>query len=310
VMKYLFGPVNSRRLGLSLGVDLVPYKTCPLNCVYCECGETTTLTAAITEYVPTTEVIAELDTYLSGSPRIDVITFSGSGEPTLHSGIGKVIGHCKDKYPQYKIAVLTNGVLLWNPVVRQSLARADIVIPSLDAVSPEVFSRIARPARDITPDRVVEGLVEFRKGFPGKIYLEVFIVPGLNDTESELAKLKEAFGRIKPDRLQINTLDRPGAEDWVQPADRERLLRIREFFAPFGAEIIGKPERKRSADRHVGGLEKAIIQVLHRRPSTLEDLCGSLGADRGAVEEILASMSEAGIITAERLARGLFYRMV
>jgi wyosine [tRNA(Phe)-imidazoG37] synthetase (radical SAM superfamily) len=308
-MKYLFGPVNSRRLGLSLGVDLVPYKTCPLNCVYCECGETTTLTAAIAEYVPTGEVIEELDRYLSGSPRIDVITFSGSGEPTLHSGIGKVIGHCKDEYPQYKIAVLTNGVLLWNQGVRESLARADIVIPSLDAVSPEVFSRIARPAREITPERVVEGLVEFRKGFTGRIYLEVFIVPGLNDTELELAKLREAFGRIKPDRLQINTLDRPGAEDWVQPADREKLLRIREIFSSLGAEIVGAPAQKKSANRHVGGLAKAIIEVLRRRPSTLEDLCGSLGADRGAVEEVLASMSDAGTITREKLDRGFFYRM-
>src|SRR5208337_2577115 len=134
-MKYLFGPVNSRRLGISLGVDLVPFKTCSLNCVYCESGATTA------EYVPTDDVISELDRFLSVSPNIDVITFSGSGEPTLHAGIGRIIGHLKLKYPAYKVAVLTNGTLLWNPGVRKSLARADMVIPSLDAVSPGVFNK-------------------------------------------------------------------------------------------------------------------------------------------------------------------------
>ena len=149
-MKYLFGPVNSRRLGISLGVDLVPHKTCSLNCVYCECGDTTTLTSAIAEYVPTGDVIAELDGYLSGSPRLDVVTFSGSGEPTLHAGIGKILRHLKERYPQYKVAVLTNGTLLHDPGVRKSIAMADIVVPSLDAVGPEAFARICRPAAGIT----------------------------------------------------------------------------------------------------------------------------------------------------------------
>src|SRR4030067_1281242 len=119
-MKYLFGPFNSRRLGMARGVALVPYKTCPLNCVYCECGETTRLTAAVAEYVPTDDVIAELDGYLSGSPRLDAVTFSGSGEPTLHSGIGRIIDFLKNKYPRYPVAVLTNGVMLWNPGARKS----------------------------------------------------------------------------------------------------------------------------------------------------------------------------------------------
>ena len=294
---------------MSLGVDLVPYKTCPLNCVYCECGETTRLTAAVAEYVPTDDVIAELDGYLSGSPRLDAVTFSGSGEPTLHSGIGRIIDFLKNKYPRYPVAVLTNGVMLWNPGVRKSIARADIVIPSLDAVGRDVFARINRPAGDITPERVIEGLVAFREEYRGAIYLEIFIVPGLNDTESELIKLKEACRRIKPDRIQINSLDRPGAEEWVQPADQVRLLRIKEFFAPFGAEIIGGPARKKFADRHVSDLAKAVIELLRRRPSTVDDLVAATGAGRAALESTLASMMESGMITAERLERGEFYRM-
>jgi wyosine [tRNA(Phe)-imidazoG37] synthetase (radical SAM superfamily) len=163
-MKYLFGPVNSRRLGISLGVDLVPFKTCSLNCVYCESGGTTAITSTIAEYVPTDGVISELDRFLSVSPALDVITFSGSGEPTLHAGIGRIIAHLKQKYPAYKVVVLTNGTLLWDPGVRESLSGADIVIPSLDAVSPGIFDKIARPAAGITPERVIRGLAEFRGG--------------------------------------------------------------------------------------------------------------------------------------------------
>ena len=191
-MKYCFGPVNSRRFGISLGVDLVPYKTCSLNCVYCECGETTTATSTIDEYVPTDDVIAELDEYLSGAPRLDVVTFSGSGEPTLHAGIGRIIRHIKKRFPQYRVVVLTNGTMLWDRHVRLSIAEADIVVPSLDAVSPGAFARICRPTDDITPGKVVDGLIEFRKEFRGKLYLEIFIVPGVNDTIEELAMLKKA----------------------------------------------------------------------------------------------------------------------
>jgi wyosine [tRNA(Phe)-imidazoG37] synthetase (radical SAM superfamily) len=308
-MKYLFGPVNSRRLGMSLGVDLVPFKTCSLNCVYCECGDTRSVTSVLAEYVPVNEVISELDAYLSGFPRLDVITFSGSGEPTLHSGIGRIIGHLKEKYPQYKIAVLTNGTMLGNPEVRESIGRADIVIPSLDAVSPDIFSRIARPAPDITPERVIRGLEEFRKEFGGEIFLEIFIVPGLNDGKDELQKLKEACLKIRPDRVQINSLDRPGAEAWVMPVDSIKLADIKDFFKPLDVEIIGRPAARTPAGRHVGDLDKSIIALLRRRPSTLEDMCVSLGSDRASVQKAVASMMEKGMLAVESLERGEFYRL-
>ncbi len=309
-MKYLFGPVNSRRLGVSLGVDLMPYKTCSLNCVYCECGGTTKVTSEQAEYVPTEDVIAELDGYLAGSPRLDVVTFSGSGEPTLHSGIGRIISHLKECYPQYKIAVLTNGTLLWDPAVRRALVSADIVVPSLDAVSPEAFEKIVRPAGGITPDKVIGGLVDFRKEFGGLLFLEIFIVPGINDTTEELAKLREAALKIRPDAVQINSLDRPGAEAWVEPAAREELASMEEFFAPLKVEIIGRPAERVYQERHVSDMMKEIISLLRRRPSTLDDLMLALGSDREVLRKVLGAMIDREMITVDILERGEFYRIV
>lgn len=309
-MKYIFGPVNSRRLGVSLGVDLMPYKTCSLNCVYCECGGTTALTSEIAEYVPTDDVIAELDGFLAGSPRLDVITFSGSGEPTLHSGIGIIIRHIRERYPHYRIAVLTNGTLFGDPAVRRAVAPVDIVVPSLDAVSPEAFARIGRPAGGITPEGLVDGLVEFRKDFGGKLFLEIFIVPGINDTAEELAALRDAALKIRPDAVQINSLDRPGTEAWVEPAGRQELESMEGLFAPLKVEIIGRPAERIYQDRHVSDMMKEILSLLRRRPSTLDDLQLALGSDREQLRNVLGSMTSDEMITVEVLDRGEFYRIV
>ena len=216
--RYLFGPVPSRRLGRSLGIDLVPQKTCTFDCAYCECGRTTVLTLERREYVPTGRVIAELDDCLAKAPDIDYVTFAGSGEPTLHSGIGDIISFIKDRYPRYRVAVLTNGALFVDPDVRAALMRADLVVPSLDAVSEDIFRDINRPSPGITAGQVVAGLVAFSREFPGVIWLEVFIVPGKNDTDEELLRLRDAVAVIAPDRVQVNTLDQPGTDIRVRRA--------------------------------------------------------------------------------------------
>ncbi|NMA10994.1 MAG: radical SAM protein, partial [Methanomicrobiales archaeon] len=234
--RHLFGPVPSRRLGVSLGVDLVPQKTCAYNCVYCECGRTTDLTCERREYVPTGRVIAELDDFLAKGPDLDYVTFAGSGEPTLHSGIGEIIAFIKDRHPRYRVAVLTGSALLADPDVRAALMRADLVVPSLDAVSEEVFSRINRPSPGITAERVLAGLLDFAREYPGEVWLEVFIVPGINDTEEEIRLLKDAVAAINPHRVQVNTLDRPGTDIRVRPAAPGRLARI---AAVLGGEVIG-----------------------------------------------------------------------
>ena len=305
-MKYLFGPVNSRRLGMSLGVDLMPHKTCSMNCIYCECGRTTALTATIGEYTPTGEVIDELDGFLSAGPRLDAITFSGSGEPTLHGGIGEIIGHLKSSYPRYRIVVLTNGSLLWNPEVRRALYRADTVVPSLDAVSEEVFRAVNRPAAGIDSSLFIRGLTNFGREYRGELIIEIFIVPGVNDGEQELALMRDLCLGINPRSVQLNTLDRPGTEPGVVPATRENLERVRELLLPLSAEIIGGP-----GDRHFcgGGSGDMILSTLLRRPSTLDDLASTLGLDREEIRKSLERLSAEGDVVADEGPRGVFYRL-
>ncbi|MCK4631597.1 MAG: radical SAM protein, partial [Bacteroidales bacterium] len=190
--KYLFGPVPSRRLGMSLGVDLVPHKVCSLNCIYCECGPTTRLTIERNEYVPYNEVIQELKRFLSDNPALDYITFSGSGEPTLNSRFGDILKFIKKNYPDIPVAILTNGTLLNDKQVRGEIMDADLVLPSLDVASDLSFRKINRPFHSLNIEDYINGLCEFRKEYQGKIWLEVLIIPGYNNSKQDLKLLKEA----------------------------------------------------------------------------------------------------------------------
>jgi len=233
---FVYGPCNSRRLGRSLGVDLIPHKTCSLDCVYCECGPTTCLTLARREYRPTAEVIQALDDILGYEPPLDYITFAGSGEPTLHRDIGLIIRHLKNRYSQQKVAVITNSTLLQDSQVVQDLLAADLIVPSLDAVTPEIFAQINRPAPGLTPDGIIQGIRDLRRQFTGQLWLEIFFVPGLNDTDSEVENFRRVLADIACDKVQLNKLDRPGAVDWMQPADPQRLKQIAACLP--GAEIV------------------------------------------------------------------------
>lgn len=228
-LKYIFGPVLSRRLGNSLGIDLVPYKTCSLDCIYCECGKTNNLTARREEYVPTKDVINELNRYLINKPEIDYITFSGSGEPLLHNGIKRIINYLKDNY-DYKIALLTNGIHFIDRNVIEEVERVDLIIPSLDGVTQETFIKINRPLESIFIDDVIDGLIKLRNNFSNQIWLEIFIIPGINDNNDELVKFKEVIKKIKPDRVQLNSLDRIGTLKNIKKASEKELQSIAEFF--------------------------------------------------------------------------------
>lgn len=310
-MRYLFGPVNSRRLGVSLGVDIIPFKTCSLNCTYCECGATTRLTTEPAEYAPTREVIAELDRYLSSRPSLDVITFSGCGEPTLHSGIGDIISFLKTAYPEYRVAVLTNGTLLNRAAVRESLLSADVVVPSLDAAGEDAFRAINRPAPGQTAAGLIEGLAAFRTEYRGKLLLEIFIVPGINDGEDEIGRIKKALPRIRPDRIQLNTLDRPGTERGLRPASRRELEAIASLLAGFEVEIVGAPPgRERPGPAGSGaGTREDLLATIGRRPSTVDELMNALGLGRGEVEEMLCGLLDEGLVRCDALARGEFYSL-
>lgn len=310
---YLFGPVQSRRLGVSLGIDVIHSKICSLNCVYCECGRTTELTLERREYTNTDKIINELTHYLSNKPSLDHITFGGSGEPTLNTGTGRILRFLKEHYPHYKCALLTNGTLLYLPEVREEIFPFDIVLPSLDAVSDRVFAKVNRPHGKLLNRTIIQGLIEFRKTYKGLLWLEVFIVPGVNDTPEELSLFRKAITEINPDRVQLNSLDRPGACDWVEPATLDKLREIAAFLSPLPVEIISRkandagsaplpPSAERSSD--------SILAMIARRPSTVEEIATLAGFTINDAERILSAL--AGSDKLEKLVTGnkFFYRVV
>ncbi|MFZ5517489.1 MAG: radical SAM protein [Candidatus Zhuqueibacterota bacterium] len=304
--KYLFGPVPSRRLGISLGIDLIPYKTCSYDCVYCECGRTTHLTDRRAEYVPTREVVDELREFLGSHPKLDFITFSGSGEPTLHIGLGEIVQFIKVNYPQYKLALLTNGSLMGDPRVHQEILPVDIVLPSLDAVEGSAFKAINRPHFRIDLASIIQGLADFREIYKGAFHLEVFICPGVNDQPEHLHHLKEKIHFIKPDLVQLNSLDRPGTEDWVQPATRLQLEEIAAFL-DWQTEIIAKVKDRRAIQSYHEDIESGILEMIRRRPCTLEDLSETLGLHINEINKYLETLLRNQRIASKKMERGTFF---
>ncbi|MBN2007890.1 radical SAM protein [candidate division KSB1 bacterium] len=305
---HLFGPVPSRRLGISLGIDLVPYKTCSLNCVYCECGATTDLTLERKEYAPTNAVISELKQFLSTSPKLDYITFSGAGEPTLHSGIGQIVEFLKNDFPHYKTALLTNGTLFYQQILINEVKKIDLILPSLDAASDPVFRKIDRPVKGLGIQNIITGLVNLRSEFPGTIWLEIFIVPGVNDSEEEIKLLREAIHRIRPDQVQLNTLDRPGTESWVKAATKIKLENIAQHL-DWETDIIANFQKREHIASYNLEIEDAIIQTLKRRPCTSYDLSAVLGSHPNEINKYLDSLLKHKRIRSEEMERGRFYKI-
>lgn len=302
--RYIFGPVPSRRLGLSLGVDLMPHKTCSLDCVYCECGRTTHLTIKPDTYVPLTDIKEELSAFLSTSPDLDFITFSGSGEPTLHSGIGEMAEFIKTNFPAYRLALLTNGTLLDRKEVREKLLAIDVVIVSVDGGGDEAFQRINRPHPGLTLGDIEAGLVSFRKIFTNSLWVEVFLVPGCNTSQEELARIREMLARICPDKVQINTLDRPGPESWVIPATDKELEQAASFLQD--AEMI--PSARDRRFRGEGNdLADRVLAAVQRRPLTLEDISRMLGIDASEAFNQIQKMEREQIVKSIEMPRGIFY---
>jgi wyosine [tRNA(Phe)-imidazoG37] synthetase (radical SAM superfamily) len=308
---HLFGPVHSRRLGRSLGIDLVPVKTCSFDCVYCECGHTTRETIERQEFFPIQDVLKELQHYLSSSPELDFITFSGSGEPTLSNSIGGVIRFLKQFFPGYRVAVLTNGSLLWRPEVRGDLLPADVVLPTLSSVFDDTFRKIQRPAPGIQVAQILEGLERFREEYPGEIWLEVFIIPGINTSPGELNGLRTAIERIAPDKVQLNTLDRPGTEDWVRPASPEELEQIRETLGIAGVKAVEPIGYELTAGATMNGEWTDAVAMVHEllrhRPCTLDDISASTCLSRREILKILREIQINSEIEEKREERGIFF---
>jgi len=232
-MKYLYGPIESRRLGRSLGINLTTCKTCSFDCVYCQLGKTTNLTLFRSEYVKISEILGELQEWFNSHKddfsTVDYITLSGSGEPTLNLKISDLINQLKRLYP-VKIAIITNSSLLTDTALRREILGVDLIVPSLDAVVQELFVKVDRPHQNIKIDEIINGLVSLRKEFKGKIWVEVVLIRGLNDDIRHIRKLKEAIDRINPDKIQINSPMRTTSDEGVLPAGASKLKKIKDIL--------------------------------------------------------------------------------
>lgn len=298
---HVYGPVPSRRLGRSLGVDLVPLKTCSYDCVYCQLGRTTRKTVRRRDWIDPACVVAEVRDQLHAKP--DIITIAGSGEPTLAQGIGEVIAGIKDA-TDIPVAVLTNGSLLDLPDVRRDLALADMVVPSLDAPDEGLFRLVNRPHKSLRFDDVIDGLATFRESFSGRLWLESLLIAGVTGVPEEVTRLAALAARIAPDRIQLNTVVRPPAESFAQAVPIERL---REFAAAFSprAEVITAAA---AAVEGLAALPADVLALVSRRPCTAADIAEGLGVHRTEALKLVSPFVDDGRIETARHDTKLFFK--
>ncbi|MEW6386000.1 MAG: radical SAM protein [Thermodesulfobacteriota bacterium] len=304
--RYIYGPVNSRRLGRSLGVDLVPFKTCTYDCIYCQLGHTTNKTCRRQEYVPIADILGELQQKLAEGPPLDYITLGGSGEPTLNARLGELLGQIKG-LTRVPLAVLTNGSLLWRRVVQDALMEADLVLPSLDAGDEQLFRYVNRPHRDITFDHMVYGLAEFTRRFPKSVWLEVLLLSGVTGIVTEVEKIAALARSIRPERVQLNTVSRPPSEEFACPVPRDQLEAFAKLFEG-KAEVISAAngEVTRSPQAHPA-TDADILALLSRRPCTVQGVSASLGLHVGEAAKRLQALADQGSVIAVRNNGGIFY---
>jgi len=300
----IYGPVPSRRLGFSFGVDVIPFKTCSFDCIYCQLGRTTSKTVERKEWIPQTEILSELEKTLSMKHKIDYITFSGSGEPTLNSKIGELIKSIK-RMTSIPIAVLTNGSLLFQKDLREGLLDADLIVPSLDTTNQEIFEKVNRPYPSLNIDMMINGLKDLRKEFKGLIWLEVMFVEGINDGFDEIKKLKSIIGEVKPDKVQLNTVVRPPTESFARPISVERSEKIKDVLGG-KTEIIAKFKREKQM-AYLKDIEERILTLIERRPVTAVDISNSLGMHRTGVIKYLDSLNRKGKIKIKSYRDDTYY---
>lgn len=288
-MEFVFGPVPSRRLGQSLGIDPIPFKTCNWNCVYCQLGRTTPMTNQRCDYFPPDEIVAQIKAALESHRRgeIDWVTFTGSGEPTLHASLGWMIRQVK-ALTDIPVAVLTNGSLLYLLDVRDELLAADAVLPSLDAGTESLYRTINRPWAELTYDRLVDGLIAFRHAYTGKLWIEVMLLKGLNDSEEALTDIAAILRRIGPDEVHVNLPIRPPAELWVEPSDEEGLMRATAILGEV-AHIIHPVEGTFDLSGYESVVE-ALVGVITRHPMREEELIRTL--DRWTPDQVAEALAE------------------
>lgn len=305
--QYVYGPVPSRRLGRSLGIDLVPHKTCSYDCVYCQLGRTTTKTLKRKEYINMDDIVSELDVKLAADPKPDYVSLAGSGEPTLNLAIGDLIGKIKTM-TEIPVAVLTNGSLLWQDEVRKALMEADVVLPSLDAADETMFRYVNRPHEDIAFAQMVGGINDFIQLFPGKVWLEVFLLAGVTAIPAEVKKFAALVRTLNPERVQLNTVYRPPAEDFAQAISIEQLRSFQNYFTG-KTEIIASHSSGPSQAVESVVTEADIMALLKRRPCTIQDVAAGLALSPMTVMKELSALCRLGKVENVTNRGNIFYRI-
>ncbi|MFO8015324.1 MAG: radical SAM protein [Phycisphaerae bacterium] len=302
---YVYGPVPSRRLGRSLGVDLIPFKTCTYDCIYCQLGRTTNLTIRREEYVPVDDVVADVERRLAelDAPP-DYVTLAGSGEPTLHSRLGDLVAEIRRR-TGVPLAVLTNGSLLSEPAVADALAEVDLVVPSLDAPAAAMWRQVNRPHPALDWEAMFGGLVRFTRRFDGRVWLEVMLLEDLTGTETEVASIALLARRIRPERIQLNTAVRPAAEAGVRPVSREQLEALARRFDP-PAEVVAE-FREPAEETAAGATAEDVLELLRRRPCSAKDVADGLAIPPNEALKCIDALIAAGRAKAVRRDGGVFY---
>ena len=288
-MKYVYGPVPSRRLGRSLGIDPIPSKTCNFQCIYCQLGKTTNFTNVRKNYLPKNEIIAEMkEAVTQNEGKFDYITFVGSGEPTLYKDLKELILKAK-KVSNKPICVITNGGLLYDKQVRDALILSDVVLPSLDAGDEKSFIRINRPHPSIKYSSVIQGMIDFKKHFTGKFWIEIMVMKGINDSKEELLKIKQKIDLIMPERIDINVPIRPPAKNWVKIPDKSIISVLNEIFDDYNN--INFPEIGKfgffSSD-----FEKEILSIIERHPMRQEQILETFSSKELNKDQILTRLQQ------------------
>lgn len=292
---HTYGPVPSRRLGFSLGVDVVPMKTCPYDCIYCQLGPTARLTSKRSMFFPVERILADVERRLGVWPPPAVITIAGCGEPTLYAGLGELIRGIKE-ITEIQVALLTNGALFHMADVRAEASGADLVLPSLDAGDEKTFQLVNRPVAGFTLAQVVEGLIAFRSEYSGEIWLEVMVLAGITDSAERLAPVADHARRLRPDRIHLNTPVRPTYEECAAPVSPQRLAALCGAFSPV-AEVIAEWSGGWSGgSAEADGAEAGMLALLERRPCTVDDISDGLDLHRNVVLKALAVLEGQGVV--------------
>ncbi len=300
-MKYVYGPVPSRRLGRSLGIDPIPSKTCNYQCIYCQLGKTTHFTNIRKNYFPKKEIIAEMKIAIKlNENEFDYMTFVGSGEPTLYKDLKDLILRAKE-LSNKPVCVITNGSLLSQKEVQNALLCSDVVLPSLDAGDEKSFLKINRPHPTINFEKLIQGFIDFKKRFEGRFWIEVMLLKGINDTKEELLKIKEKLDLIKPDRIDINVPIRPPVEKWVKIPDKNIVSDLNVIFDNY--TNINFPEEG-AFNIYSSDFEKEVLSILERHPMRQEQIIESFSSSSFGKDKIISNLKK---LKSEKKIKEIFY---